>query len=75
MPMKPEDQQIFREYLAGLDDVQLESVSRDYIWLSEAGPEISRFSEYRWKRDACREECERRKKPQIYQRAGAEARA
>jgi hypothetical protein len=61
--------------LAELDDAQLESVSKDYIWLSEVGPEISRFSEYAWKRDACWEECERRKKPQIYEHAGAEARA
>ena len=52
MPMKPEEQQIFHEYLAELDDAQLESVSKDYLWLSEARPEISRFSEYASKRDA-----------------------
>jgi hypothetical protein len=59
---------IFRDYIAEMSDERLEKAAADRIWLCETmlhGP----WDEDVWKRDFIRVECERREKPEIFQRA------
>jgi hypothetical protein len=57
----------FRGYLESLPDDLLESVTEDYVWLAELRFEESpRHTDFRRRRECCREECARRGVPQLY---------
>jgi hypothetical protein len=59
---------IFRDLLEKLDDVELESWARSWIWQRETalyGP----LDEEEWRCACIREEFQRRAKPEIYLRA------
>ena len=59
---------IFRDYIAEMSDERLEKAAADRIWLCEAmlhGP----WDEDVWKRDFIQAECDRRERPEIFQRA------
>jgi hypothetical protein len=61
---------IFCEYLEGLPDDLLESVTEDYVWLAElAFEESPRHTDFRGRRECCRAECARRGVPQLYEMA------
>ncbi|HWB86452.1 MAG TPA: hypothetical protein VG675_20085 [Bryobacteraceae bacterium] len=64
---------VFRDYLRGLPDELLQSVTEDYIWLASqiVIPEKS-GTEFADRRECCREECLRRGEPEIYLRAAGE---
>ena len=60
----------FREYLGALPDDLLESVTEDYVWLAGlVFDEIPRHTDFRRRRECCREECGRRGVPQLYELA------
>ncbi|MGA2268174.1 MAG: hypothetical protein ABSH44_06855 [Bryobacteraceae bacterium] len=60
----------FRDYLESLPDDLLESVTEDYVWLGGQDFEKGeRNSDFRGRRECCREECARRGIPQLYQLA------
>ena len=60
----------FRAYLEALPDDLLESVTKDYVWLAELGFEESQWhTDFRGRRECCREECARRGVPQLYELA------
>ena len=62
--------EIFRGYLEALPDDLLESVTEDYVWLAELGFEESQaHTDFRGRRECCREECARRGFPQLYELA------
>ena len=62
--------QVFREYLQALPEELLENVTEDYVWLSGLAPERGVHpSDYRQRRECCREECCRRGAPDLYQLA------
>lgn len=63
--MKQCGPEIFRGYLQAIPDDLLEIVTEDYIWL--AGQNLG--SEFRRRRECCREECSRRGAPQLYRLA------
>ena len=65
--MKSRDSATFRDYLRSLPDELLQSVSEDYIWLSALDFENAPATEFRIRRDCCREECVSRGAPQLYQ--------
>jgi len=67
--MKRCDSATFRDYLRSLPDELLESVSEDYMWLSDLDFKDEPAAEFRRRRDCCREECLRRGTPRIYQTA------
>ena len=59
---------IYQETLKGLDDGQLESAAKSWLWQRETalrGP----YGEDEWHCDCIREECARREKPEIFLRA------
>ena len=65
--MKREVLGTFRQYLESLPDDLLESVTEDYVWL--AGLVLDkgeRTTDFRGRRECCREECARRGIPQLY---------
>jgi len=64
--MKSRNSATFRDYLRSLPDELLESVSEDYIWLSALNFENEQATEFRIRRECCREECVRRGAPQVY---------
>jgi len=55
----------FRNYLQALPEDLLESVTEDYVWL--AGLSLEQGTDFRQRRECCREECVRRGAPQIYE--------
>lgn len=60
----------FRGYLQSLPEELLESVTEDYVWL--AGLALDRdahTTDFRQRRECCREECARRGAPQLYELA------
>ena len=59
----------FRSYLESLPAELLESVTEDYLWLSSQEFDAERDSEFRLRRECCREECLRRGMPQLYRLA------
>ena len=60
----------FRGYLESLPDDLLESVTEDYVWLAGLVFEQSRrHTDFRGRRECCREECARRGFPQLYELA------
>src|ERR1019366_4060250 len=65
--MKSRYSATFRDYLRSLPDELLQSVSEDYIWLSAVDFENEPATEFRVRRECCREECVRRGAPQLYQ--------
>jgi hypothetical protein len=67
--MKSYDSATFRDYLRSLPDELLESVTEDYVWLSDLDFEGEPAAEFRRRRECCREECLHRGTPQIYQTA------
>jgi hypothetical protein len=58
----------FRGYLQSLPEDLLESVTEDYVWLAgltlEPGPH---GTDFRGRRECCRQECARRGAPQLYE--------
>ena len=58
----------YLEKLAGMDDDGLFAETKDKIWLSAYANNNPR-SDYHWHADACYDECAKRGKPEIYQRA------
>ena len=59
---------IFRETLRRLDDGQLESTAKSWIWQRETalhGP----YKEDEWHCDCTGEECQRRERPEIFMHA------
>ena len=59
------------DYLARLscmDDAALLDEAKSKIWLSAYANNNPR-SDYHWHADACYDECQKRSKPEIYQRA------
>ena len=59
------------EYIAkivGMTDAELLKEAKDKIWLSAYASNNPR-SDYHWHADAIYDECKRREKPEIYQRA------
>jgi len=58
----------FREYLQSLPEDLLESVTEDYVWLAGLTLEPGHHgTDFRQRRECCREECARRGAPQLYQ--------
>src|SRR5262245_57024838 len=64
--MSLKEQEDFSRQLRGKDDESLESRARWHAWLYL---EDSSLSENVWKRDASQEECRRRGKPELHERA------
>jgi hypothetical protein len=62
----------FRDYLRSLPEDLLESVTGDYVWLAGLTLEEPgyRGTDFRQRRECCREECVRRGSPQLYEIAG-----
>ena len=58
----------FRRYLEALPEDLLESVTEDYIWLAglDFHTQAGRDTEFRRRREYCREECSRRGVPHLY---------
>lgn len=54
--------------IAAMDDDELYKETEMKIWLSAYANNNPR-SDYHWHADACYDECEKRKKPEIYKRA------
>lgn len=67
--MTIQEQEVFEDYLRGIEDELLEAVSADYIWLASQYEEESPDARYCWRRSACYAECERRRKLRIWRRA------
>jgi hypothetical protein len=67
--MTTQEQDGFREYLGSIEDELLEAVTADYLWLAAQETAENGHSRFQWRRAACREECVRRCKPRIWQRA------
>lgn len=63
---KPKSEYI--ERIAALDDKKLEEECGSKIWLSAYANNNPR-SDYHWHAQACYDECRRREKPEIYERA------
>jgi hypothetical protein len=60
----------FRGYLESLPDDLLESVTEDYVWLAGLVFEEShQHTDFRGRRECCREECARRGVLQLYELA------
>jgi hypothetical protein len=58
----------FRSYLQSLPEDLLESVTEDYVWLAGLTLEPGRHgTDFRARRECCRQECARRGAPQLYQ--------
>ena len=60
------EEEIFREYLEGMNDAELSRVARHYVFLCQTslgGP----WKIDVWKRDFVHQECSRRQKPKLYQ--------
>jgi hypothetical protein len=58
----------FRQYLQSLPEDLLECVTEDYVWLSGLTLEPGcHGTDFRQRRECCREECVRRGAPQLYQ--------
>jgi hypothetical protein len=58
----------FREYLQSLPEDLLECVTEDYVWLAGLTLEPRRHgTDFRERRECCRQECARRGAPQLYQ--------
>lgn len=64
--MRTSELAIFRDYLRSLPYDLLESVTGDYVWLSGLEFNEARHSEFRNRRECCREECVRRGAPHLY---------
>jgi hypothetical protein len=62
--MGREPLETFRKYLQSLPEELLESVTEDYVWL--AGLTFEEPTDFRQRRECCREECARRGDPQLY---------
>ena len=60
---------VFRGYLISLSNDHLESVTEDYVWLSGLDFGSRRTTDFRNRRECCREECLRRGEPQLYSEA------
>ena len=60
---------VFRGYLTSLSNDHLESVTEDYVWLSGLDFGGRRTTDFRNRRECCREECLRRGEPQLYSEA------
>ena len=54
--------------LSKMDDAELFEETKSKIWLSAYANNNPR-SDYHWHSDACYDECRKRNKPEIYQRA------
>ena len=67
--MTMEEQVAFLDYLRHIEDELLEAVTADYIWLAAQADEQSPNSRFYWRRGACRQECARRGKLRIWNRA------
>ena len=63
------EQEAFQDYLRSIEDELLQAVTADYIWLAaqHAGEEPG--GRFHWRREACRDECVRRRKPRIWRDA------
>jgi hypothetical protein len=58
----------FRDYLQSLPEELLENVTEDYVWLAGLTLEPGRHaSDFRERRECCRQECVRRGAAQLYQ--------
>jgi hypothetical protein len=58
----------FRSYLQSLPEDLLESVTEDYVWLAGLTLEPgSHTTDFRQRRECCRQECVRRGSPQLYE--------
>ncbi|HKE25840.1 MAG TPA: hypothetical protein VKB88_25960 [Bryobacteraceae bacterium] len=60
---------VFRGYLSSLSNDLLESVTEDYVWLSGLDFRGARSTDFRHRRECCREECLRRGEPGLYSEA------
>jgi hypothetical protein len=67
--MTNQEQEGFLEYLSSIDDELLEAVTADYLWLAAQSEDDGFGSRFQWRRGTCREECVRRGKLHIWQRA------
>jgi hypothetical protein len=67
--MTIQEQEVFREYLRSIEDELLEAVAADYMWLAAQEGEEKFEARFDWRRRACREECARRGKLRLWQRA------
>ena len=63
---------VYLKKIVQMTDDQLYDECKDIIWLSAYASNNSR-SDYHWKCDACYEECQRRNKSEIYNRAHTSA--
>jgi hypothetical protein len=60
----------FRNYLQSLPEDLLESVTEDYVWLAGLTLEPGgHATDFRQRRECCRQECVRRGSPQLYELA------
>jgi len=59
---------VYLETLTGLDDKALEDAGEQMVWLSAFANNNPR-SDFHWQVDAIYDECKKRGKPEIYQRA------
>jgi hypothetical protein len=59
----------FRSYLRSLPEELLENVTEDYVWLSGLTLDGAHLTDFRGRRECCREECARRGAPQLYELA------
>ncbi len=57
--------EIFRNYLQSLPEELLESVTEDYVWLSDFT--FDEPTDFLRRRECCREECARRGALQLYE--------
>lgn len=59
----------FRQYLQRIEDDLLETVARDFVWLAWEFRDDPPEPGYVARREACREECVRRGRPQLFRNA------
>lgn len=65
--MGPPGSDVFCEYLRSLPEDLLESVTQDYVWLAGLKfDECGHSAEFVRRRECCRQECQRRGLPQLY---------
>ena len=62
-------EETFHQYLQRIDDEMLETVARDFIWLAWEFRNHPPAAGHAARREACREECVRRGRPQLFRNA------
>jgi hypothetical protein len=67
--MTIQEQEAFHDYLRSIEDELLEAVTADYIWLAAQYEDEGGEDRFHWRREACRDECTRRRKLRIWRNA------